>query len=112
MALYFTTSDSEKLLKVFKEKIDDKSILTWSYDSDGDFTHTVPQWEKLAWLRPRIQSGKLVFYIVCPKDRKISVTTYAIYHGRFIESMLSHCDSLFTQGYASAGIEGEDKVTG
>src|SRR3989338_6619460 len=110
MAIYFKTSDPEKLLQSFKKKIDDKSILTWSYDRDDDFTHTTSQWEKLAWLRPRKQNGKLAFFIVAPRNSKISTTTYAIYHGRFIESMLAHCDSLFNEAIATAMIDGEDAV--
>jgi hypothetical protein len=111
MAIYFTTNDPQKLLAAFMKKIDEKAIVTWSYDSDGDFTHTTPQWEKSAWLRPRVRDGKLALYIVCPKGKNITTTIYAIYHGRFIEAMLAHCDALFVQGQATAGIEGEDKVS-
>ena len=110
MAVYFKTKDPRELLATFKKKIDDKRVVTWSYDKDGDFTHEVPQWKNLAWLRPRIKEGELALFIVCPKQSKITTETYAIYHGRFIESMLGHCDALFKQGIASAMAEGEDKV--
>lgn len=110
MAIYFQTNDPKGLLAALKKKIDDKRVITWSYDKDGDFTHEVPQWKHLAWLRPRIQEGRLALFIICPIQKKISIETYAIYHGRFMESMLAHCDSLFSQGNASAMVEGEDKV--
>lgn len=111
MAVYFLTPDPKALLATFKKKIDEEAIVTWSYDSDGDFTHTTEQWSKKAWLRPRLLSGKLALYTICPKGKTITTVIYAIYHGRFIESMLAHCDKFFSQGYASAMPEGEDKVS-
>ena len=108
MAIYFQTKDPSALLNTFKKKIDDKRVITWSYDKDGDFTHEVPQWKNSAWLRPRINTGQLALFVVCPKERKITTEVYAVYHGRFIESMLAHCDSMFTGGTASAMPEGED----
>lgn len=110
MALYFKTKEPQKLLDAFKKKIDDRNIVTWSYDSDGDFTHSTVQWKNLAWLRPRIETNRLSFYIWPPKAKKVTVETYAIYHGRFLESMLAHFDSLFSDGTATAMIDGEDKV--
>ena len=40
MAVIVKTGDPAGLLKKIKKAIDDKHIETWSYDSDGDFTHT------------------------------------------------------------------------
>lgn len=111
MALYFKSSDPKKLLSTFKKAIDDGHVRTWSYDEDGDFTHTHTQWAKEAWLRPDIQSGQLALYILKPGNKNISKEVYAIYHGRFIESMLVHCDQLFTYGIASANPEGRDIVS-
>ena len=53
MAIHFYTSAPSALLAAFKKAINDKHVITWSYDDDGDFTHTHTQWAKLAWLRPR-----------------------------------------------------------
>lgn len=101
MALVFETSEPERLLNAFKRAIDDGRVATWSYDHEGDFTHTTAQWKNAAWLRPR-PGNPLKFNIMCPKDRPISSEVYAIYHGRFIESMLAHCDSLFRNVTATA----------
>ena len=111
MAVYFKTNNPAELLKAFKKKIDDRRVVTWSYDKDGDFTHDVPQWKNLAWLRPRVRVGELALFILSPKQRQVTTEVYAVYHGRFIESMLAHCDSLFTQGVASAMAEGEDIIS-
>jgi len=112
MALHFKTATPNKLLSTYKKAIDDGHIATWSYDSEGDFTHTAEQWIKKAWLRPKIvANSELVLNIICPKEETISSMTYAIYHGRFIESMLRHCDSLFTEGCASAMPEEEDFIS-
>jgi hypothetical protein len=43
MAIYFGTDDPDKLLFTFKKAIDEGHIATWSYDKDGDFTHTAAQ---------------------------------------------------------------------
>ena len=102
MAIKFETNDPNKLLSSFKKAIDDGRIVTWSYDQDGDFTHAVDQWKNLAWLRPRIEYNELVFIIIKPENRNISSLVYAIYHGRFIESMLTHCDSIFVNAVATA----------
>jgi hypothetical protein len=102
MAIHFKTNDPGKLLSTFKKYIDDKKVVTWSYDTSGDFTHTPDQWIYRAWLRPSIENGQLVMNIIRPKNGKVPREVYGVYHGRFIESMLSHCDSLFTEGIATA----------
>jgi hypothetical protein len=103
MAIHFRTGTPQKLLAAFKKAIDDGKVVTWSYDGDGDFTHTAQQWKSLAWLRPKIREGAdLIFTVLKPKNSKISAEMYGIYHGRFIESMLVHCDSLFNEAVATA----------
>ena len=103
MAIHFKTTTPKKLLTAYKKAVDDGHIKTWSYDNDGDFTHTADQWIRNAWLRPKIVEGtELVFYILKPKDVQLSSLVYAVYHGRFIESMLTHCDTLFSDARASA----------
>ena len=110
MALFFYTSEPYELLKAFKKAIDNGRVTTWSYDDDGDFTHTPDQWVKKAWLRPKVESDRLALYILHPKATNISSIVYAVYHGRFIESMLVHCDKLFTKGFATAFPAGTDRV--
>jgi hypothetical protein len=109
MSLHFKTDDPGKLLNAYKKAIDDGHVATWSYDADGDFTHTAEQWIRKAWLRPKIKAGsELVLYILAPREVQLSSVIYAVYHGRFIESMLRHCDRLFVIGYASAMAEDGD----
>ncbi len=111
MAIRFATSTPQKLLNAFKAAIDEGKVVTWAYDKDGDFTHTAEQWKYSAWLRPKIENGKtLIFSLVKPEDKVISSVTYAIYHGRLIESMLVHCDSLFTNAIATAFPADDDTV--
>jgi len=102
MAIHFQTNDPSKLLSSFKESIEKGRVVTWLCDKDGDFTHTTEQWKKAAWLRPSIKTGEIVFSIIKPQNKNISAEVYAIYHGRFIESMLAHCDLLFLQASATA----------
>lgn len=110
MAIIFKTQNPEILLKDFKKKIDDGVIQSWSYDQDGDFTHTPDQWKNKAWLRSKIRSNELVFFIIKPINQGISSLVYAVYHGRFIESMLAHCDSLFSSANASAFPSENDQI--
>ena len=77
-------------------------IDTWSVDSDGDFTHTPPQWKHKAWLRPRIEGDKLILKILTPKGKQLGSMTYAVYHGRFIEMLLAHFDKRFVDASATA----------
>jgi len=111
MAIHFKTTTPKRLLAAYKRAIDEDRIKTWSYDTDGDFTHTAEQWIRKAWLRPRIKENReLVFYILSPRETSISSGVYAVYHGRFIESLLQHCDSLFEECWASAMPEDGDIV--
>ena len=110
MAINFDTDNPTKLLSAFKKAIDDKKIVTWSYDKDGYFTHAPEQWRYKAWLRPTIYTGRLTMNFLSGQD----VTTkplYAVYHGRFIESMLTHCDELFNAGAATALPTNSDVIT-
>lgn len=97
-------------MTTFKKAIDDRRVLTWSYDKNGDLTHSADQWKNLAWFRPVVQADRITLYIMAPKNGKISKKVYAIYHGRVIESMLAHCDQLFTSGSATALAHAGDSV--
>lgn len=111
MAIHIKTKTPKKLLAAYKKAVDDGHVDTWSYDSDGDFTHTAKQWIRQAWLRPKIVEGtELIFYVLAPKETKLSGAVYAIYHGRFIESMLTHCDTLFSEAHATALPESGDVI--
>ncbi len=112
MAIHFVTANSDKLLKAFKNAIDQGHITTWSYDEAGDFTHTAKQWKGEAWLRPKSEDGKLAFYIL-PYDSKIITSEiYGIYHGRFVESMIIHCTNLFSSGTATSLPTAKDSLKG
>jgi len=110
MSILIKTNNPEAFLKDFKKKIDDKLVKTWSYDQDGDFTHTPDQWKNKAWLRTSIKGGSLSVGILGPQGEKLSSLVYAVYHGRFIESILFHCDSLFSEATASAFPTSEDYI--
>ncbi len=111
MAIYFNTTNPQLLLGEIKKAIKDGRIVTWLVDENGDFTHNTEQWKYQAWLRPKISSQQLIFSILRPKNKSISSVIYAIYHGRFIESVLTHFDGLFSTAMASALPAEEDNVT-
>lgn len=94
MAIHIKTNTPQKILEILKDCIDSKKIETWSYDSEGDFTH-VSQWKNLAWMRPKIENKELIFGIIGQKGVKMSKAIYGIYHGRFSEMLLTHFDSEF-----------------
>lgn len=110
MALYFKTNEPQKLLNEFKNAIRDGRVATWSQDADGDFTHIPEQWKNKAWLRPVIETNQLKIIIIKQQDITMSSEVYAIYHGRFIESMLVHCDKFFSSAVATALATDEDIV--
>ena len=92
MAIYVKTNTPEMLVENIKKKIDEHKIDTWSVDSDNDFTHNVDQWRNRAWMRHKIESGRVVFYVICRSDANMKIVEYAIYHGRFVEMLLTHFD--------------------
>ena len=102
MAIFVSTTQPRKLLEDIKKEINDKKIDTQLYDNDGDFYHAPNQWKFKAWLRPTIETNRLVFGIVGQENVNLSTIAYAVYHGRFIEMLLNHFDKHFTEVYASA----------
>jgi hypothetical protein len=111
MAINFETDDPVKLLSAFKKAIDDKKVVTWSYDSDGDFTHIPDQWQYKAWMRPTIYTGRLTMNLIGKRSETTTPAIYGVYHGRFIEAMLTHCDSLFASSAATALATNSDLIT-
>ena len=110
MAINFQTSNPHTLLATFKKAIDDNKVVTWSYDKDGDFTHTPEQWKLKAWMRPVIYQGQLTMNFLGNSNTKNMREVYGVYHGRFIESMLVHCDKLFDNAIATALATNADSV--
>lgn len=78
------------LLASIRQAIDKGHVKTWTYDSDGDFTHTPTQWSHKAWLRPTISSNGLTLEILNNKNVPFTTEIYGVYHGRFIEMILAH----------------------
>src|SRR4051812_49300242 len=111
MSINFETIKPTRLLTAFKKAIDDGHVVTWSYDADGDFTHTPPQWKNRAWLKPSIFAGQLTMNVVGAQGVPTSPEIYAVYHGRFIEAMLAHCDALFDRSVATAMPTNSDIIT-
>jgi hypothetical protein len=111
MAIKFITNRASELLSCFKKAIDDKRIETWSYDNEGDFTHTPVQWRHKAWLKPIIRNSELVFGIIKPLQSDVTWEIYGIYHGRMMESMIVHCQDLFTNGIATARPTSDDTLS-
>jgi hypothetical protein len=102
MAIVVNTNNPRGLLSAIKKAVDDDKVDTWSYDEDGDFTHTADQWNRRAWLRPHIREDRLVFNIFPPRAKTLSRVMYGIYHGRFIEMLLNHFDERFKEVSATA----------
>lgn len=102
MAVNVTVQNPASLLALVKRGIDQRTIQTWAYDSDGDFTHSAQQWNRKAWLRPSLENGRLVLNIIGPQGQGVSKEIYGIYHGRFIEMLLVHFDDKFSSADATA----------
>lgn len=103
MAILITTDKPAALLASIRKAIDDKKVVTWSYDRAGDFTHDPEQWKNEAWLRPTVEKARLVFGILKPKSKtSLSHTLYGVYHGRFIEMLATHHTGEFDLAGATA----------
>ena len=110
MAINFKTDAPASFLSAINKAIDDKKIVTWSYDNDGDFTHTPDQWKGKMWLSPHIYDGTLTMNTIPPSGKTITKEDYAVYHGRFIETVLAHFDDKFSNAYATAMPTNSDLV--
>lgn len=111
MSVIVFTSNPTTLLAAIKTAIDNSGekggIDTWVYDADGDFTHSPEQWAKKAWLRPYIGSGNLQFGLVGQTGVEMTKVIYGLYHGRFLEMLLTHFDGSFSSGSATAQKDSE-----
>jgi len=87
--LWARTTDPAGLLKAIKTAIDKGHVRTWKYDTDGDFTHCVQQWEGKAWLRPTIGIGALGLSFRVPKTGE-EPEVRGVYLGRFSEMLINH----------------------
>lgn len=103
MAVYIKTNNPATLLSKIKNLINKGKIDTWQYDSDGDFSHTPDQWLNQAWFRPFVEKERLVFGILGNKKVGMSKSLYAVYHGRFIEMLLTHFDDDIMVTWPSSG---------
>ncbi|MDP3493823.1 MAG: hypothetical protein Q8R82_11965 [Hyphomonadaceae bacterium] len=111
MAIIITNANPAELLKEIYKAIDEKKIITWSYDKDKDFTHATAQWENKAWFRSKIYDNELRFGIYGQKNIELTKEIYAIYHGRFIEMLLAHFDSKFGHAIATSKKTDPDNFT-
>ena len=92
MAILISASNPRALLDKIYAAIDEKKIETWAYDKDRDFVHSPQQWAHQAWLRPTVKPDQLILGILGPKSVVMSRVVYAVYHGRFVEMVLTHFD--------------------
>jgi hypothetical protein len=111
MSVSVITVKPKTLLTAIKKAIDDKKVVTWEYDSDGDFTHSPEQWKNKAWFKSKVLEGRLVFGIAGQAKVNTSTEVYAVYHGRFIEMLLAHFDAEFTTAAVTAMPDSNDSIT-
>jgi hypothetical protein len=112
MSVTFETSDPTKLLNTFRKAITDGHVRTWECDKDGDFTHKTDQWVGRAWLHPDPGIGTLTMTFIPPQNTRVSNDVFAIYQGRFIESVTAHCNQLFQRAISTARPTNSDNMVG
>ena len=114
MAVYFETTDPQRLLNAFDAAIAlDNSkggIATWEKLPSGHYSHEASQWRRQAFFFPKIANQRLIFNIVPPQNGSISDVVYAYYHGHLIETMLRRFDRMFSLGSATALPDVNDQV--
>jgi len=84
------TRNASALHAKIKRAIDAGQVVTWSYDGDGDFTHTPPQWRGKAWLWPTNGYAGLQLSFVSNKNLPTTGEVYGVLQGRLIERLLAH----------------------
>lgn len=90
------TQQPADLLNKIKAAIRDGSVETWAFAPGDGFTHATRdgQWEGHAHLEPSAKASELVLRYVPTKPREPdapdSATLRGVYHGRFIEMLVTH----------------------
>jgi hypothetical protein len=113
MSVRAFTEYADALLTKIKRLIDQGHITTWSYDEEGDFTHTATQWKNRAWLRPQVQPDRLRLVIRKSKTVPLTREVFAIYHGRFIEMLIEHVPKDFVRASATPNpVKGDAAIQG
>ena len=97
MAVIIKTNSPEQLHDGFTNAIREFQILTWSVDSDGDFTVERELWRNHAWMRYyRIDGESVAFGIVESRKYPLVKDLYGIMHGRLVATLLTHFDGLIS----------------
>jgi len=112
MAVRVFCDNPSELLRKIRALIRDGSVETWAVDDEGDYTHVPEQWRARAWFTPTPYEDKLVLNILGTKSKRMSKAVYAVYHGRFIEMLLTHFDSEFDRASATALPTSGDRLGG
>jgi hypothetical protein len=115
MAVYFWTEQGSALLKKFNDRIAQRDpkgkITTWERSDDGEYyTHKASEWKAEAWFKATVDAKRLRFNIIKPKNKNVSSSAYAYYHGHLIETFLNHFDKDFSSGEATALPSSNDVV--
>lgn len=98
MALIIKTNNPERLRENFTTAIRELRILTWTVDSDGDFTVERELWRNHAWMRYyRIDDKSVAFGIVESRKYPLVKDLYGIMHGRLVATLLTHFDGLISE---------------
>jgi hypothetical protein len=95
-----TQSPASLLAKIMRG-IDAGHIRTWEYDSDGDFSHSPPQWSGKAILRPALSPGALRLKIMFYPSRPLTKEVKGVYYGRFLEMLFAHFPDEFSSAIAN-----------
>lgn len=106
MAVLIKVKMPQTFMDEIMKAIDENKIQTWTYDSDNDLTHSLDQWKNKAWMRPRaIKDSEIYNFAFGFIGNKNVVTTkvlYAVYHGRLVETLLSHFDTDITEIFVTS----------
>lgn len=101
MAVHVKTPNPTGLLSAIYKEIDSKKVETWSYNAQKHLFHTPQQWRNRAYLHPEVKQGELILWFKS-SENVFSREVYSVYHGRFIEMLISHLAADFSIAIAAA----------
>lgn len=107
------TNNPKELLYKIKKAIEEREVVTWFLDNDGDFSPNQEQWIGKAWITPIIKKterNKLYFGIIESKQQRMTKVIYGVFLGRFAEMLLTHFDTdMYTLCISPLLIDGIDR---
>ena len=110
MALLVRTTNSSRLLERIHELVSEGRI-AWEW-ADGRLTLRDEQWNCAAGFAIKVMDSAILFSIVPPEEDLVGQRTYALFHARLLDDLVTECSARMETIHVTARPAGIDKIDG